>query len=319
MKAKIKRLLVLILVSAMIINSDMLYLAMGIEMLFVNAAENEDLEEIKQDNQENLQDEPEDGQQENSQEAPEMNTPVQNPPKFMVSNRATSIIPTTAAGLQGMGTTFTLSTYQDLINLQKLSQTTSLEGYTFTFLKILDEENQAQWNFSKASVDGAGYIGIGNEAYPFKGTLNTYVNGMVCTINKPVCNYVCTGATFEGFNFNSNNAKASLAEYLVTSEGSTVKGVQLKNITVGGTIGSSSTSVSGGLFAYIENKTTSPIELVFTENAADSVYSVKMTAGVHGTYAGGIVGVVNSDAASTGSVSIISKLSVVTGTVNGYG
>lgn len=121
----------------------------------------------------------------------------------------TSAIPTNATELAGLSTTFTLSTYQDLINLQKLSQTTSLEGYTFTFLKILDEENQALWNFSKANVDGNGYIGLGNETFPFKGTLNTYVKGMVCTINKPVCNYVSTGACFEGFNFNVNGASAS--------------------------------------------------------------------------------------------------------------
>ena len=232
---------------------------------------------------------------------------------------STSIIPTTAAGLSGMGTTFTLSTYQDLINLQKLSQTTSLEGYTFTFLKILDETNQAQWNFSKASVDGAGYIGIGNETYPFKGTLNTYVNGMVCTITKPMCNYVSTGASFEGFNFNANGAKAAISEYLVTADASASTKVNLKKIVVGGTIGSASTQAAGGLFAYVENKTTAPIELEFGENASDSSYSVKMTAKVNGIYAGGMVGMVNSDVASTGPVQITSKISTVAGTVTGQG
>lgn len=231
----------------------------------------------------------------------------------------TSLIPTTADGLAGLGTTFTLSTYQDLINLQKLSQTTSLEGYTFTFLKILDETNQAQWNFNKANVDGAGYIGIGNETYPFKGTLNTYVSGMVCTINKPVCNYVSTGAAFEGFNFSSNGASASVARYLVTEEGRSARNVTLNNITVGGTIGGNSVAVAGGLFAYVENKTTTPIVLELGENSDDRSYSVKMTATVNGKYAGGVIGTVNSEDDSNGPVEIVNKISVIKGTVTGQG
>lgn len=39
MKAKIKRLLILILICSLICNSNMAYLAMGIDMLFVNATE----------------------------------------------------------------------------------------------------------------------------------------------------------------------------------------------------------------------------------------------------------------------------------------
>lgn len=384
MRARIKRLLILILICALLINSDMAYLALGVNMLYVNATENDGVDEILDDDV-------------------TLNTPttpsapltidemlamldVASPEATledllvylgadltgvavdtlsmaqvlalvhvdtigmdltavtvegirtgdytladilaMVQMRAnegietyadTSIIPITADGLAGMGTTFTLSTYQDLINLQKLSQTTSLEGYTFTFLKILDEANQAQWNFSKASVDGNGYIGIGNETYPFKGTLNTYVSGMVCTINKPVCNYVSTGATFEGFNFSANGASASIAQYLVTEEGSTSQGVNLKNIVVGGTIGSGTTAVAGGLFAYVENKTTSPIVLELGENSGDTTYSVKMSASVNGSYAGGVIGVVNSEADSTGSVQIINKISTIAGVVTGKG
>ncbi len=231
----------------------------------------------------------------------------------------TSAIPTTAAGLQGLSTTFTLSTYQDLINLQKLSQTTSLEGYTFTFLKILDETNQALWNFSKANVDGSGYIGIGNETYPFKGTLNTYVNGMVCTINQPVCNYISTGASFEGFNFSVSNASASISQYLVTQEGNVAQNVNLKNIVVGGTVGGNSTAVAGGLFAYVENKTTTPIVLELGDNSADTNYSVKISAAVNGVYAGGVIGVVNSEDTSTGPVQITNKMSVVSGTVSSKG
>ena len=445
MRAKIKRILVLILVCALVINSDTAYLAMGINMLFVNATESEVIDEntdvvideTVEDDKPVIDEEPVEGDEPATDEEPtegdepvtdeeptEGDEPVTDeepveddepiideedveekeltqpktidellaildtvPPEATLESQLaflgadmngvniqnltmaeimalinvdisgidlsavtvegiqngdytlydilamvqlrkneqlqtlapTSAIPTNATELAGLSTTFTLSTYQDLINLQKLSRTTSLEGYTFTFLKILDEENQALWNFSKANVDGNGYIGLGNETFPFKGTLNTYVKGMVCTINKPVCNYVSTGACFEGFNFNVNGASASIGQYLVTEEGSASQSVNFNNIVVGGTVGNNSTAVAGGLFAYVENKTTAPIVLELGENSSDTTYSVKISAQVNGSYAGGVIGTVNSEETSTGPVQIINKMSVVSGTVSGKG
>ena len=399
MKARIKRLLILILVCALLVNSDMAYLAMGVNMLYVRATETVELsedvpDETEEETETEIPDETEEEADETTEDkkeplsieqmlsllevaAPEASLEDEllylgadltgvtldslsmsqvlalvyvdtagmdlsavtvegirtgeyslydilamvqlRQSESVQTLESTSIIPATAEGLAGLGTTFTLSTYQDLIQLQKLSQTTSLEGYTFTFLKILDETNQAQWNFSKANVDGNGYIGIGSQAYPFKGTLNTYVSGMVCTINKPVCNYVAIGATFEGFNFNVNGASASIGQYLVTTEGNNAQNVTFKNVTVGGKIGSSTTAVAGGLFAYVENKTNTPIVLELGENGDEKNYSVKMTATVDGGYAGGVIGTVNSEDDSLGTVQIVNKMSVIAGTVTGRG
>ncbi len=429
MRAKIKRILVLILVCTMLVNSDMAYLAMGIDMLFVQATENDAIDNLADDDvtiddegdsadtsladgkkpeageqmqepdtgNEDVQnpegggdedipdnsdtpvtpetpedtdipespdvpeDTPEnpempdntdvsdtetDGETDNTEdegevkepdasektendtaaddeELPDMDSLGEMAGLFAISPFAitTSNIPTTVEELEAKGSKgYTLSSYQDLVNLQKLSQVTSLEGYTFTFLRVLDEKDEKVWNFSQADVDGQGYIGIGNKDFPFKGTLENYIDGVVFNINRPVCNYVSTGSNFVGMEFDSNKASAAISEYLVTEEGSQKNTVTFKNIEVGGVIGHGAMDVAGGLFARVENKTTSEIVLEFGENSDPVNFSVKIaTTSVKASNAGGIIGVVNKEADSTGPVRIINHISVITGSISGQG
>lgn len=140
---------------------------------------------------------------------------------------------------------------------------------------------------------------------------------MVCYIDEPICNYVTMGATFDNIEITANGASAAISQYLITKEGNTAQSVTFKNVAIDGTIGSSTTTtpVAGGVFAYVENKTTQPIVL---ELSADAT-AIDMKAKVYGAYAGGIVGVVNSEDTSTGEVQIINKKSAVTGTITGQG
>lgn len=146
-----------------------------------------------------------------------------------------------------------LTTKQDWLNLQELSQVTSLEGYVFD---IQDNNTTGDTNPKLYDLQNIGFTGIGCAEFPFKGTLTCYLDtGISVRTSVPVFAYLSGGSTVKNFSVISVDSIASVAGVL-TGSGD----VTLMNMTVCGPI-KNQDGAAGGLFAEISNSSATPINV----------------------------------------------------------
>lgn len=186
---------------------------------------------------------------------------------FAVENSGTVNIPGTLAELQAMGTTtFLISNYEDVKNLQALCTQSSLEGYTFQFgqLKLPGEKPSYEWNLTGAN----GFTGFGSKEYPFEGTLESYysMESQTFNLDKSLFAYVGNSATVArmqlAYQVNASIA-GGIANYYVlekydTQTGTTpqiqynnvcfVKNFSLKNYGIADENGE---KVTGGMYGHV--------------------------------------------------------------------
>lgn len=218
--------------------------------------------------------------------------------------------PDTLAGLEAeTKKTFNISTYQDWLNLQKLSEESSLEGYTF----IIDANTTKVPSENIYELNRlTGFTGIGTEAYPFKGTLKCYsVNGVSYRIKYPIFAYLSGGATVQHISIESINSCAGLAGKLVGSGT-----LSLSNIFVCGEI-TNTTGAAGGLFAEMDNSGSDvPLEFKVTiDNQNNTGIALgtavndstgKTSLSVNGLYSGSIAGKITGNVVFEYDDSVIS-------------
>ena len=183
-----------------------------------------------------------------------------------------------------------ITTKQDWLNLQELSQVTSLEGYVFD---IQDNNTTGDTNTKLYDLQNMGFTGIGCETYPFKGTLTCYLeNGMSVKTSVPIFAYLAGGSTVKNFSIIGVDSIAGVAGVL-TGSGD----VTLTNMSVCGSI-KNEDGAAGGLFAEIVNNTASTINVnisagnyggvtfeVLVESDETKVYPT-----ISGDYSGAIAG-----------------------------
>ena len=108
-----------------------------------------------------------------------------------------------------------ITTKQDWLNLQELSQVTSLEGYVFD---IQDNNTTGDTNTKLYDLQNMGFTGIGCETYPFKGTLTCYLeNGMSVKTSVPIFAYLAGGSTVKNFSIIGVDSIAGVAGVLTGS------------------------------------------------------------------------------------------------------
>lgn len=206
----------------------------------------------------------------------------------------------------------TITTRQDWLNLQALSQTTSLEGYSF---RIDPNSTSSDDNTSLYDLQGIGFTGIGCETYPFKGTLNGYLDtGMSIKTSVPLFAYLAGGSSISNFSVICVDSKASIAGFL-TGGGS----VSLTNMKVCGSIKNES-GAAGGLFAEVRNTTENQLKVKIGDETSGSVTfvtqgeSIKVT--IAGDYSGAIAGKVYGNVSLTYDEATcnLANISTVTGT-----
>lgn len=195
-------------------------------------------------------------------------------------------IPTTLQELEaGSTTNYILNSDEDLQRFQTISQLSSLEGYTFTFLSNRDTSD-GSWNIAGQSW----FEGIGTQDTPFKGRIEGYIDeGVIYKINKPLFKYLSTGAVIYNFTFSitsNNQGHAALADTVIKSSADTATDIKIEKVEIQGSINLTGTGVAGGIFAEVRNThTSSPINITI-----DNVNAVKINASIQAYTAGGMIG-----------------------------
>lgn len=141
--------------------------------------------------------------------------------------KASQNIPASVDDLE-QGKKYFVRTYEDVLALQELSHQSSLEGYVFEFGKLNDSANT--WNFTSIKD----FSGFGCEEYPFKGTLQEYYEtGATFNLNRPLFQYLGSGASLINFKMTLTDATSGIADYLVVTDDASVT---YSNVTISGTV-----------------------------------------------------------------------------------
>lgn len=200
----------------------------------------------------------------------------------------TSELPDSAADLQ-QNQIYNLYTNADVLKLQELSMTSSLKGYTFQFAQY--EKKSNVWDFTKIS----GFTGFGCEEYPFQGTIQEYYEtGVVFNLNKPMFDYLGSGAKLTNLNITATNTTAGIANYLILSD---TEQITYRNVKISGNVYNKNASVNegaaGALYGTVTTAvgTTGQCELSIDGNGINVTGITK----VQGLIAGGYIGQVKGN------------------------
>ena len=171
---------------------------------------------------------------------------------------------------------FYIKSYQDWINLAKISSESSLEGYEFVINKNLSggDIDTSLYDLSQLNATTE-FPGIGTDTYPFKGKLRcSSTNDISLICNRPL--FVCLGggAIVQNILMQCTGGVAGLAKKL-TGSGT----VELMNIFIHGSL-SGSSSV-GGLFAEIVNESEEQLTFTIIKETGASQNGIAL--GVTGT------------------------------------
>lgn len=197
------------------------------------------------------------------------------------SAAASQNIPQNVADVQ-QGKVYYVRTYDDVLALQELSYQSSLEGCVFEFAKLNNSVNV--WDMTNI-----GFTGLGNETYPFKGTIQEYFDsGVVFTMSRPMFNYLGTGAVIINFAFNLKNCTSGMADYFVID--SDTSGISCTNVSLTGTVVNAS-GAAGALYGKVTNKSAQPYEIPVNGQGLD----VTGVTSVSGQIAGGYIGEVEGN------------------------
>lgn len=173
-------------------------------------------------------------------------------------------------------------TYDDVLALQELSYQSSLEGCIFEFAKLNNSGNVWELNT-------IGFTGLGNETYPFKGTLREYFDsGTTFTMSRPMFAYLGTGASITNFAFNLEGSTSGIADYFVID--SDTSGVSYTNVSLSGTVVNAS-GAAGALYGKVINKSQQLYEIP----ANGQGLNVTGVTSVSGQIAGGYIGEVEGN------------------------
>lgn len=183
--------------------------------------------------------------------------------------------------------------YADVEALQELSQTSSLDGYTFEFGKLDDKEFTWDLTDGYKKATKKDFEGFGSNDFPFKGTISEYIqSGATFKLGKPLFQYLGSGAQLTNFHMTLVNATSGIADYLVADSSSPVA---YTNILIGGTISNTNEEVNNGaagaLYGTVINKETTDA-YVLNVDGTNAGVSIDATNGlqVNGCVAGGFVG-----------------------------
>ena len=183
--------------------------------------------------------------------------------------------------------------YADVEALQELSQTSSLDGYTFEFGKLDDKEFTWDLTDGYKKATGKDFEGLGSKDFPFKGTISEYIqSGATFKLGKPLFQYLGSGAQLTNFHMTLVNATSGIADYLIADSSSPVT---YTNILIGGTISNTNEGVNNGaagaLYGTVINKETTDA-YVLNVDGTNAGVSIDATNGlqVNGCVAGGFVG-----------------------------
>ena len=173
------------------------------------------------------------------------------------------------------GTVYYVRTYDDVLALQELSYQSNLDGCIFEFAKLNNTNNV--WDFTNI-----GFNGLGNETYPFQGTVQEYFqSGTTFKMARPMFNYLGTGAVVKNFTFDLANATSGIADYFILNDQQTVL---YENVTLTGTVSNPSGN-AGALYGTVQNNMEEQYEFVID----DTGLNVKQLT-VSGQLAGGYLG-----------------------------
>ena len=183
--------------------------------------------------------------------------------------------------------------YADVEALQELSQTSSLDGYTFEFGKLDDKEFTWDLTDGYKKATGKDFEGFGSNDFPFKGTISEFIqSGATFKLGKPLFQYLGSGAQLTNFHMTLVNATSGIADYLVADSSSPVT---YTNILIGGTISNTNEEVNNGaagaLYGTVINEETTDA-YVLNVDGTNAGVSIDGTSGlqVNGCVAGGFVG-----------------------------
>lgn len=175
------------------------------------------------------------------------------------------------------GRVYYVRTYDDVLALQELSYQSSLEGCIFEFARMNNTANV--WDLTNI-----GFTGLGNETYPFRGTLQEYFDsGVVFTVSRPMFNYLSTGATVTNFAFNLENCTSGIADYFVID--SDTADVTYNRVTLSGTVRNDG-GTAGALYGTVINNSSQTYEIRLDGQGLD----VTGVTTVSGKIAGGYIG-----------------------------
>ena len=189
---------------------------------------------------------------------------------------------------------FAITRADDLLALQMMSATDSLEDCAFTFT---DSGQGTQWDLSQI----AGFTGISpNEEYPFKGLIGANISrGVNYTLSCPLFHYITTDATVQNISLLSKsgaNSVAAISDYLLKGEKSNIT---IKNVTIRGTFLNNSTSkASGTLFANVVNEDMANPIILNTDEYTGLTFALNGSSKVlvqGSKYAGGLVGCISGN------------------------
>ena len=202
-----------------------------------------------------------------------------------------------------------ISTYQDWMNVQTISQKMDLKGYEF---QIDDNKSPSATDAKLHKLnDFSGFVGIGTEEFPFRGSLTGYLaTGLSIETRVPIFAYLSTESNLSNLHIRVNSGTAGLAAHVIEYPNSGSEGVtgiiSLSNIRIGGTI-SNSKGAAGGLFGEIRNNCATPLKISVTKfnniGVTFDVYSIVGSDGkpttqkltIYGVYSGAIAGIVSGN------------------------
>lgn len=182
-------------------------------------------------------------------------------------------------------TLYSISTYQDWINLQTLSKQDSLSGYRFVIYEQTLASGQTVPYYELANLEG--FEGLGTKEFPFQGTLYaTSLTGVRLETKKPLFQYLSTKASLDNLLLAADGACAGLADNLIVES----EFFEKLNEVIISESGEITGDVAGGLFAnviYGQNY-TGTFKLQGTGVKVNAAVSGKIAGGLIGTVTGGI-------------------------------
>lgn len=196
-----------------------------------------------------------------------------------------SSIPDNAADLAASGKdTFVVTTYEDVLAIQSLSRTTSLEGYKFRFSKLNNSE--AVWNLK----DLSGFTGFGCDEFPFKGTIEeAFVDSVTFeTGANPLFQCLGSGAEIINFEIKANSSAAGMAQKLLITDD---KPVTFTHVKLTGTVANNSGN-AGALYSIVESTLGDTYNLNIDGNGLD-VKNITVSGKIAGGYIGEVTGNIN--------------------------
>ncbi|MDY2607621.1 MAG: hypothetical protein SOV90_06855, partial [Lachnospiraceae bacterium] len=219
------------------------------------------------------------------------------------------------------GGVYYIQSQTDWTKVAEISQTSTLENMTFVIYRR--ESKYDDWTLTN--------IKIGNESYPFSGTIYQLYTSSVVNTNVVLFEWLSSKAKIGRKDGNKNysvtinytsSVNAGLATNLVIDKGSTVYMGDAKNsnyyVKIKGTIASSSQAV-GGLFSYVkinENSTVAEGEDETANIYLDGINNIDLstiTSNMYGKTAGGLIGDI------TGKINLyINSIPKTTMTVSAY-